>query len=65
MTKSPQENYDEPFFITEEIEAELIAAGYDMHEVPTRICLKSTHKVEEYTADSELISQSGDGADRQ
>ena len=28
MTKPPHEDQAEPFFITEEVEAELIAAGY-------------------------------------
>jgi hypothetical protein len=29
MTKTHQEEQAEPFFITEEVEAELIAAGYE------------------------------------
>jgi hypothetical protein len=29
MTKPHQEHHTEPFFITEEVEAELIAAGYE------------------------------------
>lgn len=29
MTKPHQEDQAEPFFITEEVEAELIAAGYE------------------------------------
>ena len=44
MTKPHQEDQDEPFFITEEVEAELTAAGYEF-ELPNHSRTKSIREL--------------------
>lgn len=61
MTQSDQE---EPFFITEEIEAEMIAAGY-VFEPPPIVCTGRLRDVLECMTDAELALQPGEIADQE
>ena len=61
MTQSDQE---EPFFITEEIEAEMIAAGY-VFEPPPIVCTGRLRDVLERMTDAELALQPGEIADQE
>ena len=61
MTQSDQE---EPFFITEEIEAEMIAAGH-MFEPPPIVCTGRLRDVLARMTDDELALQPGEIADQE
>ena len=61
MTQSDQE---EPFFITEDIEAEMIAAGY-VFEPPPIVCTGRLRDVLERMTDAELALQPGEIADQE
>ena len=61
MTQSDQE---EPFFITEEIEAEMIAAGYEF-EPPPIPCTIRLRDVLARMTDDELALQPGEIADQE
>ena len=61
MTQSDQE---EPFFITEEIAAEMIAAGY-VFEPPPIVCTVRLRDVLERMTDAELALQPGEIADQE
>lgn len=53
---------EEPFFITEEVEAELIAAGH-VFKPPPIVCTGRLHHVLERMTDTELALQPGEIAD--
>ena len=55
---------EEPFFITEEMEAELIAAGH-VFEPPPIVCTGRLHDVLERLTDVELALQPGEIADQE
>ncbi|ASK33230.1 hypothetical protein CEK62_20105 (plasmid) [Alcanivorax sp. N3-2A] len=55
---------EEPFFITEEVEAELIAAGH-VFEPPPIVCTGRLHDVMERLTDAELALQPGEIADQE
>lgn len=55
---------DEPFFITEEIEAEMIASGYEF-EPPHIPCTIRLRDVLERMTDAELALQLGEIADQE
>jgi len=55
---------EEPFFITEEVEAELIAAG-NVFEPPPIVCTGRLHDVLERLTDAELALQPGEIADQE
>jgi len=61
MAKSHQ---DEPFFITEKAEAEMIAAGYEF-ELPPIACTLRLRDVLEGMSDAELALQPGEIADEE
>lgn len=61
MTKPHQ---DEPFFITEEVEAEMIACGYEF-EPPPIVCTLRLRDVLERMSDGELVLQPGEIADQE
>lgn len=61
MTKPHQE---EPFFITEEVKVEMIAAG-DAFEPPLIVCTLRLRDVLEGMSDSELALQPGEIADQE
>ena len=54
MTKPHQEDQAEPFFITEEVEAELIAAGH-VFEPPGHAGTKHLPEILTSLADDELV----------
>ena len=60
--KKPNQD-DEPFFITEEIAAEMIAGGYEF-ELPPIPCTIRLRDVLERMTDAELALQPGEIADR-
>ena len=60
----PQSDQDEPFFITEEIAAEMIAAGYEF-EPPTIPCTIRLRDVLARMTDDELALQPGEIADQE
>lgn len=62
MTKQFQDTQEEPFFITEEIGAEMVAAGYEF-EPPPIVCTGRLRDVLEGMSDDELESQPGEIAD--
>ena len=64
MMKPHQEDRDEPFFITEEVRAEMIAAGY-VFEPPPIVCTGRLRDVLERMTDTELALQSGEIADQE
>lgn len=53
MTELHQDNQAEPFFITAEVEAELIAAGYEF-EPPSRFAIMRLPEVLARLTDAEL-----------
>ncbi|EIU3493047.1 hypothetical protein AVM47_026655 [Pseudomonas aeruginosa] len=55
---------NEPFFITEEVAAEMIAAGYEF-EPPPIACTVRLRDVLEGMSDAELALQPGEIADRE
>lgn len=55
MTKPQQEDRSEPFFITEEVEAELIAAGY-VFEPPGHVSTKHLPEILASLTDGELAT---------
>lgn len=55
---------DEPFFITEKVEAGLLAAGY-VFEPPPIACTLHLRDVLEGMSDAELASQPGEIADEE
>lgn len=57
-----QHDENEPFFITEEVEAEMIAAGY-VFEPPPIVCTDRLRDVLERMTDAELALQPGEIAD--
>jgi len=59
-----QSDQEEPFFITEEIEAEMIAAGH-VFEPPPIVCTGRLRDVLERMADDELALQPGEIADQE
>ncbi|MBX3640624.1 MAG: hypothetical protein KF888_08930 [Nitrosomonas sp.] len=59
-----QDSYAEPFFITQEIEAELIATGYEF-EPPPIACTVRLRDVLEGMSDAELALQPGEIADQE
>ena len=61
MTQSDRE---EPFFITEETEAEMIAAGH-VFELPPIVCTGRLRDVLEHMTDAELALQPGEIADQE
>lgn len=61
MTKLDQ---DEPFFITEEVAAEMVAVGYEF-EPPPIACTLRLGDVLEGMSDAELASQPGEIADEE
>ncbi len=60
--KKPNQD-DEPFFITEEIAAEMIAGGYEF-ELPPIPCTIRLRDVLERMTDAELALQPGEIADQ-
>ncbi|KDB64655.1 hypothetical protein AZ16_2340 [Bordetella bronchiseptica B18-5 (C3)] len=64
MTKQFQDTQDEPFFITEEIGAEMVAAGYEF-EPPPIACTGRLCDVLESMSDAELVLQPGEIADQE
>lgn len=64
MTKQLQDSQKEPFFLTEEIEAEMIAAGYEF-EPPPIACTGRLRDVLERMSDAELALQPGEIADQE
>jgi len=59
-----RDNTSEPFFITEEIAAEMIASGYEF-EPPPIPCTVRLRDVLERMSDAELALQPGEIADRE
>lgn len=64
MMKSYQDDYAEPFFITEEADADMIAAGYKF-EPPPIACTVRLRGVLEEVSDAELALQPGEIADQE
>ncbi|MFC3863860.1 hypothetical protein [Alcaligenes aquatilis] len=58
------DSYAEPFFITQEIEAELIATGYEF-EPPPVACTGRLRDVLERMSDAELALQPGEISDQE
>lgn len=58
------DSYAEPFFITQEIEAELMATGYGF-EPPPIACTGRLRVVLEAMSDAELVLQPGEIADQE
>jgi len=59
-----RDNTSEPFFITEEVAAEMIASGYEF-EPPPIACTVRLRDVLEGMSDAELVLQPGEIADRE
>jgi len=57
-----RDNTSEPFFITEEVAAEMIASGYEF-EPPPIACTVRLRDVLEGMSDAELVLQPGEIAD--
>ena len=64
MTKPYQDNRVEPFFITEDIAAEMAATGYEF-EPPPIACTGRLCDVLEAMSDAELALQPGEIADQE
>jgi hypothetical protein len=64
MTTPHQGDQAEPFFITEEIEADMRAAGY-VFEPPPHVCTSRLADVLVGMTDAELAAWSGELADRE
>lgn len=60
----PKSHQDEPFFITEEVAAEMIASGYEF-EPPPIACTVRLRDVLEGMTDAELALQPGEIADEE
>lgn len=59
-----EQHNEEPFFITEAVEAELIGAGY-VFEPPPIVCTGRLHDVLQRMIDVELALQPGEIADQE
>lgn len=59
-----RDNTSEPFFITEEVAAEMIASGYEF-EPPPIVCTERLRDVLEGMSDAELALQPGEIADQE
>ncbi|TRX76411.1 hypothetical protein [Pseudomonas mangiferae] len=59
-----RDNTSEPFFITEEVAAEMIASGYEF-EPPPIACTVRLRDVLEGMSDAELTLQPGEIADQE
>lgn len=59
-----QHDENKPFFITEEVEAEMVAAGY-VFEPPPIACTRRLRDVLEGMSDAELALQPGEIADQE
>ncbi len=57
-------NTSEPFFITEEVAAEMLASGYEFEQPPIA-CAVRLREVLEGMSDAELALQPGEIADRE
>lgn len=64
MTVLHQADQTEPFFITEEVAAEMIASGYEF-EPPPIACTVRLRDVLEGMSDAELALQSGEIAEQE
>lgn len=64
MTRQLHESQEEPFFITEEIGAEMVAAGYEF-EPPPIACTGRLRDMLEGMSDAELVLQPGETADQE
>lgn len=64
MTRTYQQDYAEPFFITEEAEDVMIAAGYEF-EPPPIVCIVRQHDVLERMGGPELAWVPGEIADQE
>ena len=64
MTKQFQDTQEEPFFITEEIGAEMVAAGYEF-EPPPIACTGRLRDVLADMSHAELALQLGEIADQE
>lgn len=59
-----QHDENEPFFLTEEVAAEMIATGYEF-EPPPIVCTGRLRDVLERMSDAELALQPGEIADQE
>lgn len=59
-----QDDESEPFFITEEVEVEMVAAGYEF-EPPSIACTVRLRDVLRGMSDAELALQPGEVADQE
>jgi len=64
MAKQLQNSQDEPFFLTEKAEVEMIAVGYEF-EPPLIACTLRLRDVLESMTDAELALQPGEIADQE
>lgn len=64
MTKPHQEDQDEPFFITEEVAAEMIASGYEFEPPPIAGKVRLSD-VLEGMSNAELALQPGEIAEQE
>lgn len=64
MAKQLQNSQDEPFFLTEKAEVEMIAVGYEF-EPPLIACRLRLRDVLESMTDAELALQPGEIADQE
>lgn len=64
MKEAYQGDLEEPFFITEEIEAEMIAAGYEFEPPPIACCMR-LRDVLERMSDADLAQQPGEIAEQE
>lgn len=64
MTKPNQDDQAEPFFLTEEVAAEMIGTGYEF-EPPSIVCTGRLRDVLEGMSDVELTLQPGEVADQE
>lgn len=64
MAKLYQQERTEPFFLTEEAGAEMVAAGYEF-EPPPIACTVRLRDVLEGMSDAELALQPGETADQE
>lgn len=64
MTKPHQDDQAEPFFITQDVEAKLIATGYEF-EPPSIVCTGRLRDMLENMTDAELALQPGEIAEQE
>lgn len=64
MTRQLHESQEEPFFITEEIGAEMVTVGYEF-ELPPIACTVRLRDVLEGMSDAGLALQPGEIADQE